>query len=70
VQLARVGEETGHLEEMLNNAATILDDDSQRMLERLLALLVPLLTVAMGLLVAGLIGSVLIGLLSINELAF
>lgn len=70
VQLARVGEETGRLEELLLEAATILEDESHTSLERLLTLLVPMLTIVMGLLVAGLIGSVLIGLLSINDLAF
>ena len=44
--------------------------DAQRTLERLLSIAVPLLTVAMGAAVAGLIGSVLIGLLSITDLAF
>lgn len=70
VQLARVGEETGRLEELLLQAATILEDESQRTLERLLTMLVPALTIVMGLIIAGLIGSVLIGLLSVNELAF
>jgi general secretion pathway protein F len=69
VQLVRVGEETGRLDEMLREAAAMLEDDSQRNMERLLALMVPIITVAMGLLIAGLIGSVLIGLLSINDLA-
>ncbi len=69
VQLARVGEETGRLNEMLLSAALVLEEDSQRRLQRLLALIVPLLTIGMGLLVAGLIGSVLIGLLSVNDLA-
>jgi hypothetical protein len=41
-----------------------------RLLERLLTLVVPLLTIGMGMVVAGLIGSALIGLLSINDLAF
>ena len=70
VQLARVGEETGHLGELLQSAAAVLEQDAQRTLERLLSIAVPLLTVAMGAAVAGLIGSVLIGLLSINDLAF
>lgn len=70
VQLARVGEETGRLEDLLLEAATILETESNLRLERLLALLVPLLTISMGGLIAGLIGSVLIGLLSVNELAF
>ncbi|MEJ0037696.1 MAG: type II secretion system F family protein [Gammaproteobacteria bacterium] len=70
VQLTRVGEETGKLDQMLLSAANVLDEEAQLRLERLLALFVPLLTVFMGLIVAGLIGSVLIGLLSINDLAF
>lgn len=70
VQLARVGEETGRLEELLLEAATILETESGLRLERLLALLVPMLTIGMGGLIAALIGSVLVGLLSVNELAF
>jgi general secretion pathway protein F len=70
IQLARVGEETGRLEELLLEAATILEGESSTRLERLLSLLVPALTIAMGLVIAGLIGSVLIGLLSVNDLAF
>ncbi len=70
VQLARVGEETGRLETMLQEAASILDEDSRRSLERWLTLMAPVITIVMGALIAGLIGSVLIGLLSINELAF
>lgn len=70
VQLARVGEEAGRLHDLLAEAASILEAGAARTLERLLALLVPAVTVLMGLIVAGLIGSVLIGLLSINDLAF
>jgi general secretion pathway protein F len=70
IQLARVGEETGRLEELLLEAATILEGESSTSLERLLTLLVPVLTIGMGLAIAGLIGSVLIGLLSVNDLAF
>ena len=69
-QLARVGEETGKLDELLLSAAEYLEDSSTTTLDRLLTLLVPTLTVGMGLIVAGLIGSVLVGLLSINDLAF
>lgn len=68
-QLARVGEETGRLDQMLLSAADVLEEETRLSLERLLSLLVPLLTVGMGLVVAALIGSVLIGLLSINDLA-
>jgi len=69
-QLTRVGEETGKLDEMLLSAAEYLEEHSTTTLDRLLTLLVPALTVGMGLVVAGLIGSVLVGLLSINDLAY
>jgi len=70
VQLVRVGEESGMLQQLLLEAAAILENETQTSLERLLTLLVPVLTVGMGAIVAALIGSVLIGLLSINDLAF
>lgn len=70
VQLVRVGEESGMLQPLLLEAAAILENEVQTSLERLLTLLVPALTVGMGAIVAALIGSVLVGLLSINELAF
>jgi general secretion pathway protein F len=69
VQLARVGEESGTLQPLLLEAASILENEAQTSLERLLTLLVPILTIGMGAIVAALIGSVLIGLLSINDLA-
>ena len=69
VQLARVGEETGRLDELLLQAAVIAEQQAHTRLERILALMVPLLTVFMGAIVAALIGSVLVGLLSINDIA-
>ncbi len=69
VQLVQVGEETGRLDAMLSQAAQILERDAQHRLDRLLALLVPVTTVAMGVLIAALIGSVLVGILSVNDLA-
>jgi general secretion pathway protein F len=70
VQLSRVGEESGQLDALLLSSAKVLEEDCQLKLERLLSLLVPALTIGMALIVAGLISSVLIGLLSINDLAF
>jgi general secretion pathway protein F len=70
IQLTRVGEETGRLEDMMAEAASLLEAESTTKLDRLLSLLVPVLTIVMGGMIAGLIGSVLIGLLSVNELAF
>jgi general secretion pathway protein F len=38
--------------------------------QRLLALLTPVMTIFLGLLVAGIIASILLAILSINEIAF
>jgi general secretion pathway protein F len=70
VQLARVGEETGRLDEMLIEAADALDRESQGTIDRLLSVMVPSITIVMGAIVAGLIASVLVGILSLNDLAF
>jgi general secretion pathway protein F len=70
VQLARVGEETGRLAELLIEAADTLDREAQGTIDRLLSVLVPGITILMGALVAGLIASVLVGILSLNDLAF
>jgi general secretion pathway protein F len=69
IQLIRIGEETGRLEEMLSEVAEIYDQEVQRTLERLLAILVPALTVAMGALIALIIAAVMMAMISINELA-
>lgn len=68
LQLIRVGEETGKLEAMLIETANLFERETQVTLDRLLSLLVPVLTLGMGIFVALLIGSVLIGLLSVNDM--
>lgn len=68
VQLLRVGEETGELEAMLEKVAGIYDQEVHRTIERLLRLLVPLLTIGLGLLIAAIVGSILAAILSINQL--
>lgn len=67
-QLTRVGEETGALGAMMLQTADLLEDGFQSSLQRFLAVFAPLLTLIMGALVAAVIGSVLIGMMSINEL--
>lgn len=69
LDLIRVGEETGKLDEMLLRQA---DLDGQRLrhaVDRLLAILVPALTILLGLMVGALIASLLTAILSINDLA-
>jgi general secretion pathway protein F len=69
IQLIRVGEETARLEEMLLKTADIFDEEVGRSVERLLALLVPAITVLLGVVVALVIGSILTAVLSVYELA-
>jgi general secretion pathway protein F len=69
VQLTRVGEETAKLDEMLLKIGEIYDQESQRSIERLLALLVPGVTIVLGLVVAVVMGSILTAILSVYDLA-
>jgi general secretion pathway protein F len=70
VHLLRVGEETGQLENMLAKLADIYDEEVGHTTARLLAMLVPVLTIGMGVLIAAIIGSILTAILSVNTLAF
>lgn len=69
IQLIRIGEETGRLEEMCREVADIYDHEVERALERLLALLVPAITIVMGGLIALIIAGVMMAMISINNLA-
>lgn len=69
LSLVAVGEQTGQVDRMLLEGAALLESRLQTVTERYLALLVPVLTIVMGLMVAALIGSVLVGILSVNDLA-
>ena len=68
IQLIRVGEETGNLEEMFFKIADIYDEEVRRAIDRLLALLVPALTIGLGLMIAGIIGSIMAAILSIYDI--
>jgi general secretion pathway protein F len=68
IQMVRVGEETGRLGAMLEETANIMEESYRLRLERLLNLIGPLLTLVMAGIVATVIGSVLIGMMSISQL--
>lgn len=70
VQMIRVGEESGQLEEMLFQVADTYDNEVQSTVRRLLALLEPVLILGLGFIIAGIIMSILVAILGINELAF
>ena len=69
VKLVQVGEESGQLDVMLLRVAEIYDEEVRRSLQRIFSLLVPVLTVCLGLLVAGIVGSMLVAILSTYDLA-
>ncbi len=68
VRFVAVGEETGKLERMLLRSSAVLDKQIQRRIERGMTLLGPALTILIGLLVGGLMVSVMQALLSVNEI--
>jgi len=69
LDLVQIGEETGKLDEMLIRQADLDEQRTRHTIDRLLALLVPALTLLLGIVIAGLIGSMLIAILSVNDLA-
>ncbi len=69
IHLIALGEETGRLAEMTLRAAEIHDDQVQQSVQRLVSLLVPVITVLMGIAVAGIVASLLLAMLSLNDLA-
>jgi general secretion pathway protein F len=69
IDLIRVGEETGKLDEMLLRQADLDEQRIRHTLDRLLAFLVPGLTIFLGLIVGGLVASMMTAILSLNDLA-
>lgn len=69
-QMIKMGEETGKMEEMLERTANTYDKQLKITIERMLAMMEPLLIVTLGLLIAGIIISILSAILSVNDLAF
>jgi general secretion pathway protein F len=69
INLVRVGEETGRIGPMMMELANILDREVEHGIRRVLTLIEPLLIIILGLLIASIIVSILLGILSINDLA-
>lgn len=68
MQMIQVGEETGRLDEMLLKVADTYDLEVETAMQRSLAVLEPLLIVGLGILIAGIVMSVLVAVMSLNEL--
>jgi general secretion pathway protein F len=69
INLVKVGEETGSLDKMMLELAVILDRKVETGIKRGLTLLEPALILGLGLVVAVVIVSILMGILTVNELA-
>jgi general secretion pathway protein F len=67
--LLRLGEENAQLAPMALKAAEIQEERSRQTVQRLVALLVPAITIVMGGLVATIVGSLILAMLSLNDLA-
>ncbi|MBK1702606.1 type II secretion system F family protein [Thiococcus pfennigii] len=70
LQMIRVGEESGSLDAMLAKVAQLYDQETRASVQRLLTLLEPLLIIGLGVIVAGIIVSILMAILGANELVF
>jgi len=69
INLIKVGEETGRLGPMLLELARIFNRDVETGIKRGLTLLEPLLILVLGMLIATIIVSIMLGILSVNDLA-
>ena len=69
IHLLQLGEEAAQLATMALKAADIHDEQARLMVQRLVALAVPMITIVMGLAVAGIVSALLTAMLSLNDLA-
>ncbi len=69
IYLLGLGEETAQLGPMALRAAEIHEEKTRIGVQRLVALLVPAITIVMGAAIAGIVASLLLAMLSLNDLA-
>ena len=69
IQMTRVGEESGSLDQMMLELAKVFENHVQSGVKRGLALLEPVLILGMGFIIAVIIIAILMGILSVNDLA-
>jgi general secretion pathway protein F len=66
--MVSVGEETGQLDEMLTRVADVYDREVALAVRRMLALLEPAMILGLGLIIGGIIVSILLAILKVNSL--
>lgn len=69
IHLLRLGEETAQLGPMALRAAELHEEATRLGMQRMVALLVPAITIVMGAVIAGIISSLMLAMLSLNDLA-
>ncbi len=67
VQMVRVGEEAGNVDEMMLELAKVYDSEVQAGVSRSLTLLEPIMILGMGIIIGVIIVGILMGILSIND---
>ncbi len=70
VHMIGVGEETGRLDEMLNKVAETYEESVQNAVKRFVSLLEPLIILVMGAFVGFIVLSMILAIVSINEVPF
>lgn len=68
IHLLRLGEDTAQLDDLALRAADIHDEEVRLRLDRLISLLVPTITIVMGVAVAAIVASLFMAMLSLNDL--
>jgi general secretion pathway protein F len=68
IHMIGVGEQSGNLQEILTQVAGTYDRDTQTTIRRALALLEPMLILVLGVVIAAAIISILVAILSVNDL--
>jgi general secretion pathway protein F len=68
LQMISVGEETGKLDEMLLKVSDTYDIEVRKTIERLLSVFTPVVTLLLALMIGTIVMSVLVAILSINDL--
>jgi general secretion pathway protein F len=68
IHMVRVGEETGRIEDMLDRVAGTYEAEIRAAVRRFIALIEPLIILGLGVVVLAIVLSILLAILSINEL--
>ena len=68
MQMIQVGEESGKLDQMLLKVADIYDNEVATATQRVLSVIEPVLIIGLGVVIGGIIMSIMVAILGINEI--